>query len=181
MRYLLMWKKVHPTLWRKGMMALVMVGATMAAFYWGRLGGAARVDAQQVQPQIALPGQGAQPQAAQGDYARRVVAYIYDNVPITREELGEFLIARFGKERVEFLITRRIVERHCQAKGIFVTDLEVENQFRTELKELGNLTPQDFTNQILNRFNKSLYEWKEDVIRPKLLMAKLCRPMVEVT
>ena len=27
------------------------------------------------------------------DYSSRVVGYIYDNIPITREELGEYLIA----------------------------------------------------------------------------------------
>src|SRR5471032_481584 len=70
----------------------------------------------------------------------------------------------------------------CQAKNVYVTDAEVDMQFREELKGFGpNMTAQDFTNQVLKRFNKSLFEWKEDVIRPKLLLARLCQPMVEVT
>ena len=167
----------NPALWRKGTMALVMVAATVAAFYWGRMGGTA-VDAQQVQPRVGAAGQTAQ---AQSDYGRRVVAYIYDNIPITREELGEFLIARFGQERIDFLINRRIVEMTCQSKGVSVTDLEVETQFKEELKGFPNMTAQDFYNQILKRYNKTLFEWKEDVIRPKLMLSKLCKPMVEVT
>jgi len=161
------------------MLALVMVGATVAAFYWGRMGVASRVDAQQVPSSVTQGGQPVQPVS---DYSRRVVAYIYDNMPISREELGEYLIARFGQERVEFLINRRIVEMACQAKGIYVTDGEVEAQFREDLKGFGpNMNAQEFTNQVLKRFNKTLFEWKEDVIRPKLALAKLCRPMVEVT
>jgi hypothetical protein len=155
-----------------------MVGATVAAFCWGRLGSSSRVDAQQVQPRATTMGQTIQPQS---DYSRRVVAYIYDNTPVSREDLGEYLIARFGQERVDFLVNRRIVEMACQAKGIFVTDAEVEAQLKAELKDLGNLPVQDFVKQVLKPFNKSLYEWKEDVIRPKLLLAKLCRPMIEVT
>ena len=177
MANLLLKMRSNPALWRKGTMALVMVGATVAAFYWGRMGGTT-VEAQQVQARVGAVGQ---PGQAQSDYSRRVVAYLYENMPISREELGEYLIARFGQERIDFLINRRIVEMACQAKGIYVTDLEVDAQFKEELKGFPNMTAQDFYNQILKRFNKSLYEWKEDVIRPKLMLSKLCRPMVEVT
>ena len=180
MKKLLNWIGSRPAFWRQGMLAMIMLGATVAAFYWGRMGVASRVDAQQVQPRPGTPGQQGNQQPS--DYSRRVVAYVYDNMPITREELGEYLIARFGPERVEFLINRRIVEMTCQAKGIYVTDAEVDAQFKVELKDLGpTMTAQDFTNVVLKRFNKSLFEWKEDVIRPKLLLAKYCRPMVQVT
>jgi hypothetical protein len=178
MRKLLKWI-AQPALRRRGMTALLMLGATVAAFYWGRMGGAARLDAQQPQPR---PNASVPPSGVPSDYAQRVVAYIYDNMPITREELGEYLIARFGAERLDFLVNRRIVELNCQAKAIYVTDQEVDTQFLEDLKGFGaNMTPKDFTNQILKRFNKTLYEWKEDVIRPRLLLSKLCRPMVEVT
>jgi hypothetical protein len=174
---LLGWLRSKPALWRNGLMLLVMAAATVGAFYWGRLGGTS-AEAQQVQ---SRPGPNLQNPQAQSDYGQRVVAYIYGNIPITREELGEYLIARFGAQRIEFLINRRLVEMECQAKGIFVTDAEVESQLRDELRSLGNMSLKDFTVHILNRFNKTLYEWKEDAIRPKLMLAKLCRPMVEVT
>src|SRR5262249_13163998 len=35
--------------------------------------------------------------------------------------------------------------------------------------------------QILKRYGKSEYEWKEDVIRPRLIMEKMCRARVAVT
>src|SRR4029077_12375247 len=43
------------------------------------------------------------------------------------------------------------------------------------------ITLDQFVNQVLRRFNKTLYEWKEDVIRPKLALAKLAAPRVTVT
>src|SRR5947208_738455 len=42
------------------------------------------------------------------DYSQRVVAYIHGNIPVTREELGDFLIARYGVSKVEPLVNRRI-------------------------------------------------------------------------
>src|SRR5208283_1706108 len=86
MRSYLSWIRSNPTALRQGMLALVMVGATVAAFYWGRMGVASRVDAQQVPSSVTQGGQPVQPVS---DYSRRVVAYLYDNMPISREELGE--------------------------------------------------------------------------------------------
>src|SRR5438552_1643385 len=126
MKKLLLWVRSRPMLVRKATMFLALIGATVAAFYWGR----STLDAQQVQPRTLPTIQPAQPST---DYARRVVAYIYENTPISREELGEYLIARFGQERIEFLVNRRIVELDCQAKGVYVTDLEVEAQLQEEL------------------------------------------------
>jgi hypothetical protein len=122
------------------------------------------------------------PGASPTDYQRRVVAYIYGNIPVSREELGEYLIARFGPERVEFLINRKIVEMACKAKGIEISDAQIEAQLKQDIASFGpTMTEKQFVDQVLKRFNKTLYEWKEDVIRPKLAMGALVRPTVEVT
>src|SRR5437762_7939495 len=47
------------------------------------------------------------PEAA-SDYNRRVVARIYGSEEITREDLGEYLIARMGAEKLELLVNKRI-------------------------------------------------------------------------
>src|SRR5262245_1866589 len=55
------------------------------------------------------------------DYSRRVVARIFNSVDISREELGEYLIARFGADRLDNLVNQRIIEHACRQKGIEVT------------------------------------------------------------
>ena len=54
---------------------------------------------------------------------------------VTREELGEYLIARFG-EKVEHLINHRIIEDACKARGIEVTAKEVEQKLAEDLSDL---------------------------------------------
>jgi len=113
----------------------------------------------------------------------RVCAYLYDKVPVSREEFGEYLIARVGPERLDFMLNRKIVETECRKHGIFANDAEVDARFEKELGSFGatRLTKEEFVNSILKRFNKTLYEWREDVIRPKLMMEKLVRPTIKIT
>jgi hypothetical protein len=112
----------------------------------------------------------------------RVVAYINDNEPIYRTELAEYLIARFGMQRLEFFVNRIIIERACKAKNVFITDAQIEAQFREDLKGIGQgITAELFEKEILSRYHKTVFEWKEDVIRPKLMLGALCRPMIVLT
>src|SRR5262249_51740708 len=67
-------------------------------------------------------------------------------------------------------------------QGIYVTDAEVDAKLQDDLKQFGNnITLAEFETNILRRFNKTMFEWREDVIRPKLLMSKLVRPTIVVT
>jgi parvulin-like peptidyl-prolyl isomerase len=118
--------------------------------------------------------------AATTDYANRVVAYLYDNEPVTRQELGEYLIARQGAAALKLLVNKRIIEAEGRARGIEVTAGEVEAAFSDDLKG-ANLNRDAFVSAVLSRCKKNLYEWKEDVLRPKLYLTKLCRDRVQAT
>ena len=45
---------------------------------------------------------------------------------------------------------------------------------------LGDIDLKVFEKDFLGPYNKNLFEWREDVVRPRLLMAKLCRDSVKV-
>ncbi|MCI0640440.1 MAG: peptidylprolyl isomerase [Gemmataceae bacterium] len=175
------WLRPSPWLVRKGMMAAAIVAASVGAFYWGRMGATQLKATPPTSPvgELAKIVPGSTP-----EYAQRVVAYIHGNIPITREEYGEFLIARFGAERIEFLVNNRIVEKECRAKGIYVTDAEVETELSEQLRQLGGGTAipiKYFVTNILKPRGKTLYEWKEDVIRPQLAVSKMVRPTIKVS
>jgi parvulin-like peptidyl-prolyl isomerase len=108
----------------------------------------------------------------QSDYSQRVVAYINGDVPITREDLGEYLIARQGSAKLENLVNMKIIEHACKQRNITVTDAEVEAAMDSDLEQL-HVDRATFVKQFLKQYNKTLFEWKEDVIRPRLMMTKL--------
>src|SRR5262249_47053434 len=117
---------------------------------------------------LALPGGNdkEKPATAPGttepgsDSSRQVVAYIYGTTPITRRDLGEYLIARHGADSLELLVNKRIIEQCCKEKGIQVTAAEVDSALAEDLKGMG-VNLKDFVDQVLKHYNKTLYEWKE--------------------
>jgi hypothetical protein len=114
------------------------------------------------------------------DYTRRVVAYVYENEPVTRAELGEYLIARHGPEKLSVLVNRGIVEQACRARGIEVTAGEVESALAESAQGM-NMDRAAFQKNFLSRYRMNITEWKEEVLRPRLLLTKLCRDQVSVT
>src|SRR5579883_1868433 len=103
-----------------------------------------------------------------------------ETMPITREDFGEFLIARYGGEQIDFFINRRIIDKECQARGVNVTPEEMEGGVNEDLKRMGGIDLKVFEKDFLGPYNKNVYEWREDVVRPRLLLAKLCRDRVKV-
>jgi parvulin-like peptidyl-prolyl isomerase len=165
--------------WRKLALVTACVAGLLGAGYGVRL---ALLSPATAQPPGPAAGPLLPPEAPDtgSDYARRVVAYVYETEPVTREELGEYLLARCGPEKLATLVNKRIIDQACRQHNIEVTAAEVEAAFAEELRGL-NLDVQSFVKSFLSRYKQNLYEWKEDVIRPRLLLTKLCQHSVRVT
>jgi hypothetical protein len=161
---------VHGFFGRRWVRALGLAGVAAAGYAFGVTSD--RLAAQQ-------PGQPSQLPAQLGS-EKRVVAYIYGSIPVTREDLGEFLIARGGHEKLELLVNKKIIEVEAAKRGVTVTWNEVESGLNEDLRGMG-ITLDDFKKHVLPRYNKSLYEWTEDVIKPRIVLGKMCRDRVKVT
>jgi hypothetical protein len=170
--------------WRKCVIGMGLAGVIGGAFCFGRLFSPPEATANPPQA-VAEKSPEAEPpllfkSTGDSDYSKRAVAWIGDKEVITREELGEYLIARFGAERLEMLINKRIIDNACREKGVDVTEAEIDSVLTDDVKSLG-VSKEDFVKVVLKKYNKSLYEWREDVIRPKLQMKKLAEGRVTVT
>jgi hypothetical protein len=173
-----MWQKLRALrlVGKKMMLALIVLGVGVVAFCWGRHGA---LSVAKANPPTD-PGIENAFSASHADYDKRPVAYL-NNMPITRADLGEYLIARFGEQRLDFLINHIIIDMACKAQNIIVTDQMVMVELQENLKGFKMRSATEFQEQLLRRYNKTLYEWREDVIRPKLALRELARPRVSVT
>ena len=117
--------------------------------------------------------------APEDDY-NRPVAYIHGNVPITRRDLGEFLMARGGADKIDLLVNKIIIESEAKRLNITVTDKEMEAAFLSDLSGL-DVKKGDFVKMVLPKYGKTLFEWMEDVIRPRLLLTKMVAATIQVS
>ena len=112
---------------------------------------------------------------------KRFVAYLHGGkVPITREELGEYLIARYGADKIDLLVNKVIIETACKEKGIEVTEAEIDAALQEDLKGIA-CDRKQFVDGVLKQYGKTMYEWREDVLRPKIQISKLCKLQISVT
>ncbi len=155
--------------------ALGMVGSAALGFWLGRGG---PQQAAFAEPPTTPAAPAATPPS---DYSQRVVAYINGNTPITREDLGEYLIARQGVDKLELLVNKKIIEVAAQKAGIEVTAAEIDAAIDRDLGVMGNVKRGEFIARILKQYGKTLYEWKEDVIRPRLMLEKMVKAQIKVT
>jgi len=125
---------------------------------------------QQPAPRPATPG------------AAQPVAYVYGTTAISTEEFGKFLMDRGGAEKLELFVNKRIIEMEAAKRNITVTKIEIEAALAEDLEGLpGTVTKADFIKVLLpSKYGKTYYEWMEDVIRPRLLLTKMCRDRVKV-
>ncbi len=121
----------------------------------------------------AVPGLFAQAQVPGAQPAPSDVVAVVNDVPITRQELADEIIARKGKEQLQLLINRKIIYLACAQVGISVSDEEIEEDLRATMRAAKINTKLEFEQNVLSQKKISLYEYLEDVVRPAIAMRKL--------
>lgn len=123
---------------------------------------------------------GAQPPAVVEPPQNKVVAEV-NGVMITRQQLADELIARKGRAQIEALVHRTLIEQTCKSKGITVTEKEVQDELIAEMKASASANLVDFEKSMLNPRRTSLFEYREDVIRPRIMIQKLAVSQLALT
>jgi hypothetical protein len=165
---------------------LAFAGVAAAGYAFGVTSdNASAQPAPAVQPPQPQPKAQPQPQPPLPQPDRSVVAYITNPsnktlIPITREEFGEYLIARGGAEKLELFVNKRIIEIEAARRGVTVTTVEIKAKLEDVLRGLG-INLRDFEKHVLPRYKKTLYEYVEDVLKPELLLTKMCQDRVKIT
>jgi len=116
----------------------------------------------------------------------RPVAVIHGSMAITHEEFGKFLMDRGGAEKLEIFVNKKIIETEALKRGLTVTDLELKAAFKQSVatsSAAGDgkiISEADFIRVVLPKFGKNLYEWMEDIERPRLLLTKMCVDRIKI-
>jgi RNA polymerase sigma factor (sigma-70 family) len=131
--------------------------------------------------QKARPGDESPPPPAQqpAQKSPSIVARV-DGTPITRDELIERCLARYGAKELETLIMLAVLRGACQRRDIAVTDREVEAEAERIAGGFG-LSPETWYRTLQEQRGLSKEQYLRDIIYPALALRKLCARRVQVT
>lgn len=120
------------------------------------------------------------PLPAAGTEGSKTVAIIYGSVAVTQEEFGKFLTDRGGADKIDLYVNKRIIETEAARMKIEVTRQEMEAALKQDMEGI-SVNYNDFVKIVLPKYGKTLFEWMEDVVRPRILLGKMCKDEVKVT
>ena len=104
--------------------------------------------------------------------APKAIATIFGDQEITRDSFADHLIRRYGKKELELFVNKQIVARAFGKKGWTISADDVQRTLDEDCKAMG-VTREQFAKDVLPRYNKTLDEWTEDVITPRLMLTQL--------
>lgn len=107
-------------------------------------------------------------------------AAIVNNEAISYETLAEECVARYGKDVLENLINRTIIEQACRDKGISITTEEVQAEVHSIAKRF-NLEVDAWYKMLQTERDISPQQYQRDIIWPMLALRKLAGTQVQLT
>ncbi len=152
---------------------------------------AAPAHAQQARARAAAPAQAGKAAVGQADATPIVtqtrlpvnptdaIAIVNDQV-ITRSDLADECVARKGKEILETLINRVLIEQALKAQKKEVTAAEIDKEIDAVAARFG-ISRQQWLRTLDKERAISPFQYARDVIYPQIAMRKLCEGRVQVT
>jgi RNA polymerase sigma factor (sigma-70 family) len=153
------------------------LGAVLAAVAVGFTGYGLAVGGDDIKP----PARADQPvrQAAATNKGAGPVATIHGQ-DVSRAEFADHLIRKYGAKEIEAFVSKKVIEVEAKKRGVSVTDADVEAAYRLDSESV-NVKPSEFAAAVLAKHGKTEAEWREDVLRPRLLLGKLLPSDAAVT
>jgi len=122
---------------------------------------------------------GGQNTTAAGESRLSTVLARVDQHNITWREVAEECMARYGRDVLENIINRTIIQQACARRGITITKQEVLNEVRRIAKKF-NLTPENWYQMLQAERGISPVQYHRDIIWPMLALKKIAGKKIKV-
>lgn len=134
----------------------------------------------------AEPGEAGPDDAAQGSDNRtgrispsQVLARV-DGYNITWREVADECIARYGRDVLDSIINRTIIQQACAKRNITVTNAEVRNEV-TRIAAKFKLTPENWYQMLQAERGIMPIQYNRDIIWPMLALRKIAGTNIKIT
>lgn len=106
-----------------------------------------------------------------GEVTTDVIAVV-NGEPITIDELAIELLYRYGRDQVDSLVNRKLLEQACRKHGITITDAELESSASRTAAKFG-LTPERWYELLKSERGLDADAYHRDVVWPTVALTKL--------
>jgi foldase protein PrsA len=100
---------------------------------------------------------------------------------ISRRELADECVARKGKEILETLIARKLIEQALRAKHLDVTAAEINAEIDNVARTMAGVGREAWLRSLDKERGISPVQYARDIIYPSIALRKLAAPLVTVT
>ena len=111
---------------------------------------------------------------------KAAISAVVNGEPITRQFVGQQCLTRWGKETLESLVNKSLITEACQARGIVITERDVENEIDSISKKFGMSTEQ-YLKMLKEERSVSETEYKRDIVWPRYALKRLAADKLTVT
>ncbi len=108
------------------------------------------------------------------------VMAIVNGQEISRAQLADACVQRHGEEVLESLVNKRLILRHCEKRGIAVTNEEIGAEIDRMAKRF-HLAREQWLEMLARERNISAQEYARDIVWPTLALRKLAAEEVQPT
>jgi len=131
--------------------------------------------------QTAAPSTTAGPQPAPGSAKSAMpIMAVVNGEQITRQELANECMRRYGEEVLENLIHKQVIEQACQARNVIVTDKDVETEIRFVADRFG-LSVDRWLTVLQSERDIDPQQYRRDIIWPTLALRRLASAQISVS
>jgi foldase protein PrsA len=101
--------------------------------------------------------------------------------PITRQQLADECVARKGKEILETLMARKLIEQAIRAKKIEITPGMIDTEISRVAQNMAGLSREEWLKALAKERDISPAQYARDIIYPTLALRELSKNLPEVT
>lgn len=118
-------------------------------------------------------------QASATDSTRPVVAVV-NGEQITREQLGNECLRRFGGDVLESIVNKHLIWQECQAKGITITEKDVDDEVTRTAANWG-LSTDRYLAMLRDERGISPDQYRREIVWPMIALRRLAAGQIDVT
>lgn len=108
------------------------------------------------------------------------VVAVVNREPITRQQLGQLCLVRWGSDTLEGLVNKQLITEACQKQGIVISDADVDAEIQS-LASKFNMSIEQYMKLLKDERDVSETEYRNDIIWPAIALKRLAADQIKVT